>query len=831
MRLKPDVLSDHVLYRASVSDGRLTGFIDEVIATFSPDSLGNVLKNAGELEWRCKLSGGPGNVLAAFFHTVFEQLPDMTQRERYLRLEALQEGAIFFPEESWRLAEWLIDHPDAPDEQGEFAELLTYPHQMVVSEVPKLLAKVAWHEEFVARCAAMLWELAKQDTRDTNPHPHHPRRALQDLVGYKEGRPFRLQLRALQELRNAVTREREGGQEANVANIVGSALKREGEWAHSDGHGFSIGAIPLHDYLKHEEVEALRRCALDMLKEQALSANAAVALAAVEALDDLLSLPHGLFGRSVTQRERDAWLPEAQAAVDLLVDTANASTHDSVRVRVRLLLQEHSRRKSWPKLSEHLAAAFGRLRAPDDLELYLALLPAWDVHGHGLRHDEIVRRDSELQTSVADTLRSKYGSPGAIVTHLARCAEALHSAGCGPQPYRLLGKLAEREAAGVTQAVIASGSQALQQSILAPMSKWLQTDADQAFAAIVRALDTGEEALSLGIADGYWHDWFQSSDQYPGRHLEILERLVQSPFAGARRLALESLRCAPATHARRAVAMIVGADYGNDAALLDAALGVFDRENGLDPALLTAGEVGTLLAKIVRLDELSGRAYHTGQFLAFACEAAPGAVVDCLLTRIARSASEDSPEGYKPLPYSGFYAGLTALSADPKYPGLLRQTRDAVLRPEWQYHFWVPKLFAFASDGFGETALDVLREWVESGEPDRIVGAARLLENADYKFVFDRHAFVGPLLTQASRAGQECYDHVRSLLFQVAIGGIVESSPGQPAPRYVEEQQRARELAAEYVGSPVISSFYVGLADWVQQQIAASLAEDEELLE
>jgi hypothetical protein len=548
-------------------------------------------------------------------------------------------------------------------------------------------------------------------------------------------------------------------------------------------------------------------------------------------MDGLLAVPRAMFGRSITQAERDAWLPEAQTAADMLVAVANDSPHDLVRLRVRLLLQQHCKRRFWRNLVPHLETAFAQLRPPDDLEVYLALLPAWEVHGHGTGDDELRRRDGELQDSATKQLGAMHSTPEAIVAHVGLCAEALRCAGWGPQPERLLRKLAEGEPAGIALAVIASGNQALQHSIVAPMAKWLQSDPDQAFRAIQAALDSGQEALCLGIANGYWHNWFYSSGQYPERHMEVLERLVRSSAAAVRRLALEALRNAPPSHAGPAVAMIVGADYADDGALLDAALGVFDRQNGLDPALLTDADVRALLEKAAAVQTLSRGAYHIDQFLGFACKAAPGAVVECLLSRIARSASGDAPEGYEPLPHTGFYAGLNALSASTEYANLLRQVRDAVLRPEWQYHVCVPELYALVSESFSEASLGVLGEWVESGEPEKIVGAARLLDDAEHEFVFDRHAFVAEVLTHANQAGQEPYDRARSRLFGVAIGGIVEGTPGKAPPRYVEDQERAERLAAEYAGIPAVSSFYAALAGWVKQEIARGLAEDEELLE
>jgi hypothetical protein len=52
VRVSPDVLADHLLFRAAVDEtGKPTGFIDHMVASFG-SSIENILANAAELDWR-----------------------------------------------------------------------------------------------------------------------------------------------------------------------------------------------------------------------------------------------------------------------------------------------------------------------------------------------------------------------------------------------------------------------------------------------------------------------------------------------------------------------------------------------------------------------------------------------------------------------------------------------------------------------------------------------------------------------------------------------------------------------------------------------------------
>jgi hypothetical protein len=76
VRVNPDILADHLLYRAAVDEnGAPTGFVEEMIKVFGGTSLENILANAAELDWRATRAGENEAVLAATWRELRRSLP------------------------------------------------------------------------------------------------------------------------------------------------------------------------------------------------------------------------------------------------------------------------------------------------------------------------------------------------------------------------------------------------------------------------------------------------------------------------------------------------------------------------------------------------------------------------------------------------------------------------------------------------------------------------------------------------------------------------------------------------------------------------------------
>lgn len=830
IRIQPDVLADHLLYRAAVVDGRPTGFVTEVFNRFGVEFSANILTNASELEWRCRLSGHPVSVLSDVWCSLERNLPNMSFRSRGHLLESLKNASWFAPAEVWRLIEWLTANSSAPQDEDEVMRAfdLGQDQRYVMARMPKLLGHIAWHQEFSRRSAQALWSLEEADDRASNMYLQHPRRTLEDLLSFEVRKPIAIQEGVFEGLAAAVHNERREGKWRNVGEVLSKLLVREAEHTESTRDGFTIGFLPVR--ADNAEVMRLRKRAQEILEEQAEGPDPSLALRAVDQLDNLLIPPHGMMGRTVSDAERVSWQPEAQECLERLVRVTQLTRFPAVTFDILRRLRNVRSRNHWAKLAPLLDHAIGQIAHREDFELFDALLPEWV---HEIDPDERekapdVRRE---HTRAAMTrLLEEYAGMDALLGRIEGAAASLVAAGIGIQTYSLMNAFQELRPSDVpvlARALLAGPWPTLRLDSPAILRHWMAQDAVSAIAAIRNAIETGDEQTCLGIAQGYSGAWFGRPGRDCAGNLENIRRLLTAPHEAVRRVAIHALRWAEGACEREAIDILVSLDLHGDEKQVDQALMNLHKPRGLDPNLLTEEDIGKLLSQIQLMPDLGRQEYWIDQFLSFASSRCPQAVVRALLARVHYAAS--LPDGrareFQPLPYTDFHVGLEGLFSSPQYCELLREVRDQSTQQHWVYAFWMPKLFRFISAAYCTQALGVLDEWIGSGDSERINAAAHLLREADPDFLFVHHDFVQRLLTRAGAAGPECLRNVSSNLFAAVVSGTYSSAPGEPPPRLVDQRDGAQELASRYANNPHIARFYRSVVDWAEQEIQRHLAE------
>ena len=188
---------------------------------------------------------------------------------------------------------------------------------------------------------------------------------------------------------------------------------------------------------------------------------------------------------------------------------------------------------------------------------------------------------------------------------------------------------------------------------------------------------------------------------------------------------------------------------------------------------------------------------------------------------------EHGADRWTPIPYGGHGLSLPGLANSEQYPGLLRQIRDAQLGASPMVGFWLPTLFRVAVVDLA-LGLDVLREWLQSGDAERIAAVAHLLRGFDHSIMFSADEFVADLLDAAAKAGRECLENARIALFATAVSGFHCSTPGQPAPRYVSDKASAQQLVEKYSLRTEVREFYETLVRNAESSIERDILRWEE---
>jgi hypothetical protein len=218
----------------------------------------------------------------------------------------------------------------------------------------------------------------------------------------------------------------------------------------------------------------------------------------------------------------------------------------------------------------------------------------------------------------------------------------------------------------------------------------------------------------------------------------------------------------------------------------------------------------------------------------------PRSIIQLLLKRIERD-EEDKEGSYQPLPYLEFQHKLDGIAKSNEYKDILREIRNQALKRTYHTKFWYPKLFKEASlvpvsrgsdelhrsiqktsptpyyyeDEvlvFSPTSLEVLNEWIDSGDRQKIETASCLVSDAPKAFVFTNVEFVANLLEQAYELGDDCYQTVTYDLFNSATSGVRGGTPGQPFPEDIALQEKSAAVAAQFIVRSPSHRFYDSLA-------------------
>lgn len=833
LRITPDVLADHLLYRAAVgATGQSTGFVDHILATCGQAYTANILANAAELDWRTTAIGAPNQVLTGIWRSLKTQLPELSHPQRADLLNNLRRAAVYAPEPVLEIVEWMCEHPEAPQD-ATLSPLGLDRHDRLCETICDLLSLIGTHPGYTKRCMRRLGDFAETDERSTNPLPLHPRRRIQDLLKYNRNHLKGVQANALDFAVERLTAPLPSTSLTWAVDAIGEVLNRCGESVRGNRRGVTIGSFPLAPDLAR--IQPLRNQAIDCLFRLAIESRAEEAAAATRTIATLFCKPPGLFGREVREEEVETWLPEAKRATDLLQRIAREAKEPVVRYLARRSLREFSH-VHWPELGKHVDSALGNAPAVPDEGLYdiLAGIPREQM-AEDWRHQE--KLVPGLCAKIAKGLWDAERTPEGVANRILTAATIVRAA------FGELSWYARQLAEALVEAQPSSAV-----DLLHVVSTWpndgelwmipslldaLQSMGERspALEFIRETVGAPRETLRRHAAESL--RYLMRPEHTVASDLELLKPYLGDPSSVVRRIAVGALVIFAKAHPQDALATLVSIDFSSDVSLADAVFEALHPDFGLNPTLLTDEQIDALLERLTDFPSLGGHTHGILAFIAFASIRRPWRTVNLLLSRIQASDAHAPSRGYEnwtPIPYNGHGLSLPGLMQSPDYPGLLRQIRDAALDAPLLASIWLPHLFRVAATDT-EVGLTVLREWAVSDKPELVIGAARLLREFDHSLVFSIHEFIATLLENAANLNRECYDRVSGELLALAIGGVSCGAVGEPSPRHVHDKEQARALSERYRNRKPVKHFYEVLVKHAEDRIRFDIAEFEEDLE
>ncbi|MXX25387.1 MAG: hypothetical protein F4Z82_08100 [Caldilineaceae bacterium SB0668_bin_21] len=834
LRIVPDVLADHILYKASVTfQGQPTGYADRVYAMFAPLCPGEVLRNLSELDWRLRHSGAhASDLLNSIWQRIRQNFQDASNLGRSMTLEVLEKVAVYQPERTLELVEHAIRNPATESGGPEWLQLWGHKHSHVLRQLPALLRQISYTLDYLPRCCNLLWELGRDDNRTLHSNPDHGVRVLADLGGYEIGKPFIVTSRVLDTIEKLLEDPSSHDHIHSPLDIIDPMLAKTEYSVHFEGHNFVSRSFTL----KFESIKSIRQRAISLIDRCLHSNDLKITLRALGSLESALQDPKAYLNMDIADEDLEQWRPEQLEILALIADLARRSAEPMTLIRIRNVLLWHCR--SSPSEEVRYKANSVVSSIPESFELRLTQelidpyhMDDWQPNEEGgdddfrLRQERIGQRRRALVVKFLE--HSEHA--GKAYEILTDRIQTINTAEARSDPQAILhiiGKLNPEFAVGLCDIIIDNPNGPLAphlQSLLTNMRIW---NAERARGIGQRTLREGSDILCRGVALSYqsrgWADDATTED------FEVIRELLAHEDIDVRRLAIRALAALAEAHPNLAIDLAKGVEVGDNVFLANELCQLFSNGWGVPFQELTSDDLKALLSKLEDVQKIEDHYINT--FLVKASEQDARAVVGFLLTRIRKK--DDEGGNYDALPILGFQNPLASLAASPDQETILREIRDISLEPGSSYAYWMPQLFREVSLDFESAAsLKVLDEWINSEDAARIQSAAHLVSRAQPEFVFKNVEFTTNLLERALTAGSDCYRSVASNLMSCAISGPRSGTPGQPMPEDVAMKDKASEVKSQFdAGSPPYR-FYDSLANFAEASIREDLLRDEELFE
>ncbi len=843
LRITPDVLADHILNEACLTpQGESTGYTQEVFKRFQDICPTAVLRNLAELDGRIRHTSDRGtDLLADIWREIREEFRMASNSERYRLLELFKEVAYHQPRRTLELVELARREPATTLEEERYSQF--YTHSKVLEQLPGLLQRISYTLEYLPRCCDLLWKLGRDNSREQYSRSNHAIDVLTDLAKYDIGKPFAFNQKVLEAVARWLKAPDANAHIHSPLDIIDPLLVKEFESIKYDGLTITSGYYPV----VREQTKIIREQALNLIADCLNSGQVKVIRRALISLEKALKEPVNGSSKRVDE-QCEQWKTEQLKILELISKLVTQSPQSLAHLKIIDILRWHAHRSYWEIIQQKSKAIINSI--PQDFELQLTGVLSgigydWDEQEDNVRISTQRReqRRKEIRCAVVEEFLQRYLYCTEGVRVLNEWLQTIESSGEPPRPWLFLQELSQANpiyAAGMCEAILEMIDCPLAPHLTTLLYPMKNVDMSRAIIISQRAMDTGIPILCRSFAENYW-SWVEN---FQPDSIERFQKLLNHSDFGVRVSAINSLKRLRDSQPQLATAMALTVDIGDSTELASTLCQVFDADYGIPPNSLTDEELEILLGKLEPTKTIDE--YHISAFLSYISERLPYSLIHFFIKRIEPN---NKAEGnYQPLPYHGFPHKLEGIVNSDEYKDILREIRNQALKRTYYTKFWFSKLFQEVSlvpdrrdDAnqssslqettptpysyedemlvFSPTSLEVVSEWIDSGDRNKIETLSCLLSDAPPAFLFENVEFVSNLLEQAYDLGDDCYKTVTVDLLNGVTSGVRAGTPGQPFSDDIALKEQAAAVARQLVAESPPHRFYEFLAKHAQDTI------------
>lgn len=814
LRITPDVLSDHILHKACLTDqGEPTGYAKQVFDRFRQICPSQLLSNLAELDWRIQSKTG---LKSDLMNDIWQQIRDEFQAEsnfgRWQLLGILENSAYNQPEQTLDLVKFAIRNPVKSIEKEYVSSLDT--HEAVVNKAAKLLHNIGYTMDYLPECCDILWKLAQENKGNWNSDSEHPLKILIKLAQYDLYKPFEFNQIVLDSVTHWLTKVTSADQINMLLDVVDPVLEKDFDANYIEGWTACFRKITV----PREESQKIRDQALAIITSflNSKDKDIKIVLRALLSLQRALEQRTGRFGLPNEEFSKE-WGSEQLKIIEIIEQFISHNKNSLLSIEVIEILRKHAHHACTPSVKEKAQAVINSI--PDTYEVKLSIVL---LHKYDWSHPRYAEFCKEMPRVVAKEFVERYPNVGEGIqflnTQLERIDETRNivfwSMSQGTQT--LMREIAESDVfytSSMCKILIQKSDLLLSQYLAPLLSKVRINNPDFAIVLIQDALNKEDLYLSNAVALVYCgRDW---AKQLRDEDINFIKTLLNNPDPRIRTTAIMSLKGLGSVHPQTSLSLALSVNLEDSQELASELCQLFYPVYGINPDILTEGYFKQLLNKLEKTINIDD--YWIQEFLAYASKRFPNLVIQMLLKRI-ENYTEDPNREYRPLPYEELKYTFN-LSEDNSDKDVIRSIRDMSLNKLQTASFWLAILFQAVLASATELSLSVLNEWINSRELEKVQCASCLLGSIPQSFVFTQVDFLSNLLEQADNIGDQCFEFVYHHLLNPIINRMRGGTIGEPCKEDVILRDQSLVIASQFlIGSPS-HKFYSSLAKYADSNI------------
>ncbi len=829
LRIVPDLLGDVILADAcfmSPTSYTTTGYAEDLYSKLKALPLQNLIKNLVRVDWQINPDNSERALSEFVWSKIEKEFKHSSISERIQIIQFVKKISYFHPKRALGLARWAINNPTQKTREaaGVLSKIYNPTYQDVLNEIPPILKGVAYNLEFLTEAMNLLWELAKVDSRETNPFPYHPIRILQDLASYQIGKPVTFNNLVI----DACAKWLEEPELSNHSpfDILDQILVTESSDDSSEGFTISFRPYPVNI----SAVNGLRERVNDLAFKELLSDDLARASRAAETIGHSLRYPQGLFGRVVKREERENWTPVFVTTINRLETIMKNDQLDPL-VRV-LILDNLSWHINYSTTSTRKAAHKVKIALPDSLEQHVALA-MYDGWGHFFKRindfEKAEQRKQDWLENIATELIKQKSDQGIIKIIEERLSKQFKIKGRSANPLPFIWTLVKaRPSIGmaICERIKTEHNSALVEVLSIVLAELIKHDASSTIILSNTFLKLKNIKLARMVAQAFgWNRGNRTS--LVKNELKLLSDLSISNDQSVRINMIRAAQIIAKDDRVTAINLLSLLKFQDSAAIAEEYFSVFYSPGFPSWISLPSKQLDLIWDQLVLCPSLDD--YHISKFLSEASEVCPGKVLKLLKVRVEKDEKQHNRDEYKALPYD--WQHQLKFRNDPNFLSILSEIRNWIAQKtdSWQRAMMGAKIFTGVAIEFDHNTIKILEEGIFSGTKEQLDAVISILREAPREFVWDHVDFVRTLLDQSAKYGDSTLKRASGALYNSVISGVRTGIPGQPFAEDIAQRDRSIKTLESLKPGSREAIFFKSLAESAIQNIKSRAEEDEKL--